>query len=251
MTRKPYRRHDSPPTHGFLPSVTLFWPHYCRQGAQKRHAVTLGRRWARPPSGPACAGLASTIKINPIKSNTYRYSSVERRRRTGAWPRSPPRLQLTPQRASIGLPAQEGRDVELVLLAAVMHRRLPSMLVQPLRRRALGILGHRFRTRLRRPRLLRTLPRRRPSRKPLGADAAWAAWAAASRASKALPRRPARGGRGRQRPAVAAATSAVFPDAPPAARRGGREARSAPGPAVRRCAACACCATASVPAAAE
>src|ERR1700719_4790867 len=56
----------------------------------------------------------------------------------------------------VRLPAQEGRDVELVLFGLVMHRSLPAVLVEPLRRRwgrrALGIFGNRLRTRFRQPR---------------------------------------------------------------------------------------------------
>src|SRR5580700_6738103 len=56
----------------------------------------------------------------------------------------------------VRLPAQEGRDVELVLFGLVMHRSLPAVLVEPLRcrlgRRALGIFGNRLRTRLRQSR---------------------------------------------------------------------------------------------------
>ncbi len=50
-------------------------------------------------------------------------------------------------RALVRLPAQEGRNVELVFLASVMHRRLPSVLVETLRRRTLGVFGYRFLTR--------------------------------------------------------------------------------------------------------
>ena len=51
----------------------------------------------------------------------------------------------------VRLPAQEGRNVELVFLAAVMHRRLPTVLIEPLRRLTLGIFGHRFGPRRRTP----------------------------------------------------------------------------------------------------
>ena len=44
---------------------------------------------------------------------------------------------------SVRLPAQECRDVELILLARVMHRGLPAMLVEPLRCRTPGIFGDR------------------------------------------------------------------------------------------------------------
>ncbi len=44
---------------------------------------------------------------------------------------------------SVRLPAQERRNVELVLFAGVMHRALPAMLVEPLRGRPLGIFGDR------------------------------------------------------------------------------------------------------------
>ncbi|MGC2122941.1 MAG: hypothetical protein WA652_08810, partial [Xanthobacteraceae bacterium] len=41
------------------------------------------------------------------------------------------------------MPAQECRDVELILVARVMHRALPAVLVEPLGRRAPGIFGDR------------------------------------------------------------------------------------------------------------
>ena len=63
MTRKPYRRHNSPPTHGFLPSVTLFWPHYCRQGA-KSATGHFGPTLRAAAVRTACAN-SSTIRINP------------------------------------------------------------------------------------------------------------------------------------------------------------------------------------------
>src|SRR5580693_4271751 len=64
----------------------------------------------------------------------------------------------------VRLPAQEGRDVELVLFGLVMHRSLPAVLVEPLGRsvgrslgrslgrRTLGIFGNRLRTRFGYPR---------------------------------------------------------------------------------------------------
>src|SRR5262249_42291012 len=45
---------------------------------------------------------------------------------------------------SIRLPAEERRDIKLVFLAAVMHRHLPTMLVEPLGRRTLGIFRDRL-----------------------------------------------------------------------------------------------------------
>ena len=44
------------------------------------------------------------------------------------------------------MPAQEGRNLELVILAPVMHRSMPAVLVQALGRWALGVFGYRFRT---------------------------------------------------------------------------------------------------------
>ena len=46
---------------------------------------------------------------------------------------------------SIRLPAEERWDIKLVLLAAVMHRHLPTVLVQSLGRWTLGIFGDRLR----------------------------------------------------------------------------------------------------------
>ena len=42
------------------------------------------------------------------------------------------------------MPPEERRYVELVFFAAVMHRRLPPVLVQSLQRRAFGVFGHRL-----------------------------------------------------------------------------------------------------------
>src|SRR5439155_6301550 len=41
--------------------------------------------------------------------------------------------------SSVGLPAQEGGDVQLIFLHRVVHRRLPSVLVEPLMRSTPGI----------------------------------------------------------------------------------------------------------------
>src|SRR5579883_2906975 len=68
-----------------------------------------------------------------------------------------------PDQRSIRLPAQESGYVQLVLFAAVMHRSLPPMLVEPLRRGTLGIFGHRLR-----PRLGPRRRRRRTTGKPFG-----------------------------------------------------------------------------------
>src|SRR5262249_24880313 len=45
---------------------------------------------------------------------------------------------------SIGLAAQEGRDVELIVIHRVVHRSLASMLIEPLRRRPFGVFRHRL-----------------------------------------------------------------------------------------------------------
>src|SRR4051794_21230939 len=49
-------------------------------------------------------------------------------------------------RSSVRLPAQEGRDVELVFLEGVVHRRLPPKRVETLMSRTLGIFRHRLAT---------------------------------------------------------------------------------------------------------
>src|SRR5215469_18301325 len=49
---------------------------------------------------------------------------------------------------SVRLPAQEGRNVELVLFALVMHRSLAAVLVEALGRWALGIFGYRLGSRI-------------------------------------------------------------------------------------------------------
>src|ERR1700686_4373962 len=55
----------------------------------------------------------------------------------------------------VRLPAQEGRDVELVLFGRVMHRSLPAVLIETLGRclvgGTLGIFRNRLRTRFRCP----------------------------------------------------------------------------------------------------
>src|ERR1700691_5703850 len=50
-------------------------------------------------------------------------------------------LAQTADEVSVRLPTQERRNIELVLVAGVMHRALPAVLVQPLRNGALGIFG--------------------------------------------------------------------------------------------------------------
>ena len=148
---------------------------------------------------------------------------------------------LRPKAGSVRLPAQECRNVELILLAVVMHSCLPSVLVQPLRRRTLGIIGDRFRPRLR--------PRHgRPGgRSAAGCGAAGALRGLGGGSSASCSRRP--------RPTAANRCSRVirrFSGCSSArARRAGRESRSAPEPAAHRSAACAARAAAVVPAAAE
>ena len=51
--------------------------------------------------------------------------------------------QVTGRRLSVRLPAQERRDVELILFAQGYAQGLPAVLVEPLRRRALGVFGDR------------------------------------------------------------------------------------------------------------
>src|SRR5665647_2432029 len=46
---------------------------------------------------------------------------------------------------SVGLPAQEGRDIELVFLGRIMHRRGPTVGVETLRSGAPGIFRDRVR----------------------------------------------------------------------------------------------------------
>ncbi len=52
---------------------------------------------------------------------------------------------------SLRLTAQERRNVELILLAVVMHRSLPAVLVETLGCRTPGVFGHRFGPRFGRP----------------------------------------------------------------------------------------------------
>ncbi len=47
--------------------------------------------------------------------------------------------------ASVRLPTQECRDFKLILFVLVMHRSLPAVLIEPLRRGALGVFGDGFR----------------------------------------------------------------------------------------------------------
>src|SRR5208282_1879844 len=52
-------------------------------------------------------------------------------------------ISAVPQYGLVRLPAKECRNVQLILVAAVMHRRLASVLVQTLRRSTFGIVGDR------------------------------------------------------------------------------------------------------------
>lgn len=45
----------------------------------------------------------------------------------------------------VGLPAKEGRNIELVFLARIMHRRVAAMRVEPLRSGPASIFGYRLR----------------------------------------------------------------------------------------------------------
>lgn len=46
-----------------------------------------------------------------------------------------------PARSSLCLAAQKRRNIQLILITRVMHRALPAMLVEALRRRAAGVFG--------------------------------------------------------------------------------------------------------------
>ena len=46
------------------------------------------------------------------------------------------------RQALLGLPAKKGRYVELILVGQVMHRALPAVLIETLRRRTLGKFRH-------------------------------------------------------------------------------------------------------------
>lgn len=59
------------------------------------------------------------------------------RRKTGP-------LLSVPDRLSVRLPAQKGRNVELVLFVRVMHRSRTAVRVEPLRRGAAAVFGHRL-----------------------------------------------------------------------------------------------------------
>ena len=98
------------------------------------------RRTIRP------AALPATGRIGPSKRNSlWVISSLEKfpasdqgyrpGRSVGLWP--------TVCSRSLRLPAQEGRNVELILIAGVMHRGLPSVLVEALRSGAPGVVGDR------------------------------------------------------------------------------------------------------------
>lgn len=45
---------------------------------------------------------------------------------------------------SVRLAAQEGRDLKLILIHSLLHRSLPAMLVEPLRRRPFGVFRNRL-----------------------------------------------------------------------------------------------------------
>ena len=181
-------------------------PHSCRRGVANRDWSRARPRCASidPLQGAPC-GLLDSPKIINTYSICYELTTAPRRdgRRLGAAGIEPARSRGW----SVRLPAQEGRDVELVFLRGVMHRRLPPERIEPLVGRAPGIFGDRLRSaRFRRPRG-RTL-RRHAAAAARATGRAAAGWPAACGLLS-----PLRGGRGRPRRAAAAGPSGAFPDA--------------------------------------
>src|SRR4029450_2518477 len=86
-----------------------------------------------------------------------------------AWPGAETAL------SSVRLPAQERRDVELIVIHGLMHRGRPPMevaaLVRALWRRPLGVFGNRVG-----PRLRLALRRQRPRRRGRTVDGLWRRW---------------------------------------------------------------------------
>ena len=136
--------------------------------------------------------------------------------------------------ASVGLPAQEGRDFELIVIRRIMHRSLPAVQIEPLVAGPLGV----FRDRLRRRSRLRL---RRPA--PAGArhdgafgrlravpdDGASAGCIAPSPRSSRRPS-PTEASRCSRRHPLLLRMLGCAPS-----RLAARAARSAPASAVRRC----------------
>ena len=155
LTARLYRRSGHGPTHAFLPSVTIFRPHSCRQRAAKAAwRMDFGKARANRSPHPLRLGCFGLCPRFPEKfANIQRVSAAAGEPKPAA--ASPPIIR------SLRLPAQKRRNFELVLVAVVMHRSLAAVLVETLRTRPLGVFGHRLR-----PRFGRT--RHWPSGKALG-----------------------------------------------------------------------------------
>src|SRR5579885_3903301 len=148
LTRLKLRpRPGAPPTHHFLPTVTLF----CRNCRPQTTASSdLPYPAAVKVFGPGVRRL-NAVAESHASTTTYPQNTRGPTPQTGAGPRAGPC-------GSVGLAAQEGRDVELIILGRVMHRCRPAMGIEALRRGAAGIFGdRRHRPALR---LARARPRR-------------------------------------------------------------------------------------------
>jgi hypothetical protein len=147
---KHYRRSTSWPTHGFLPTITIFRPYYRpRIAAEIRPRGQLGggRAAGAPTLRPVqkCAkNECKTTTIQPLHSHSFttRAAGHLTRNLLRDW------SQITDGDGSARLSAQECRDFELILFVLVMHKSLAAVLIQPLRRRTLGVVGDRLLARL-------------------------------------------------------------------------------------------------------
>ena len=121
----------------------------CRKSSSAAGLPAPNRRAAVAP----CRNATKAPRFRSFRHNCHG-------RRAAAWasaPRPHRAGQAPPNTASVRLPAQEGRDLELILLILVMHRRrLPAVLVKALRRRPLGVFGHGLGSRFGRTRHHRT-----------------------------------------------------------------------------------------------
>ena len=122
--------------HAFLPSVTLKQPHWCPGPVADWH---IGRRSApNRPCNPA-ASIEFSRHIKEVRVGLRR--RVEARTAGEV----PPTVRAPIMIPSIGLPAQEGRDIELVLVRRIMHRSLPAVRIEALVAWAFCVVGHRLR----------------------------------------------------------------------------------------------------------
>ena len=138
------------PTHGFLPSVTLFSA--AVMSAQRPYRVPPRRRASRQPH--CQSWRLATATTGMMKTKMSKFNNAARTVLGGAATPVPARTALgressRPMRPQLACRRRKAGISELILLALVMHRGLPAVLGRdPARAPNAGIFGNRFRTRL-------------------------------------------------------------------------------------------------------